>query len=52
MSRVVAEASRHYRAGSGLEVTPTKQVELPSDDTRHVYGLGSRDVVEAARMDI
>jgi maleate isomerase len=45
----LAEASRKYWESSGLNVTSMTTVELPSNDTRHVYGLGSADVVEAAR---
>jgi maleate isomerase len=45
----LADASRSYWESSGLDVTSMTVVELPSNDTRHVYGLGSRDVVEAAR---
>jgi maleate isomerase len=45
----LAEASRNYWESSGLRVTSMASVELPSDDTRNVYGLGSADVVDAAR---
>jgi maleate isomerase len=45
----LAEASRNYWESCGLKVTSMTAVELPSNDTRHVYGLGSKDVVEAAR---
>jgi maleate isomerase len=45
----LAEASQKYWESSGLTVTSMSAVDLPSNDTRHVYGLGSVDVVEAAR---
>jgi len=45
----LAEASKGYWQRSGLDVTSMQAVDLPSGDTRHVYGLGSRDVVAAAR---
>jgi maleate isomerase len=45
----LADASRQYWESAGLQVTSMATVELRSDDTRHVYGLGSADVVKAAR---
>jgi maleate isomerase len=45
----LAEASQSYWESCGLKVTSMTAVDLPSNDTRHVYGLGSADVVEAAR---
>ncbi len=45
----LAESSRQYWESCGLSVTSMTTVALPSSDTRHVYGLGSADVVEAAR---
>jgi maleate isomerase len=45
----LGDASRKYWESAGLQVTSMATVELPSNDTRHVYGLGSGDVVAAAR---
>lgn len=49
----LATASQKYWRSSGLTVNSMAAVELPSNDTRHVYGLGSADVVATARkMDL